>query len=119
MISILGSELRDALIVLGVIYLVAAAVIGATLSILLLFVLRFVRQFTRLRGEHLVHCPNLKQFAVIRVDALHGSISGLMNDPDLRLLECSRWPAHSHCDRACLCATNGFFEHRVARVSRN
>jgi hypothetical protein len=59
--------------------------------------MRFFTNFLKFRGQRVITCPETKQGAAVRVDALHAAVGG-----DLRLSACTRWPERKGCDQACL-----------------
>lgn len=70
-----------------------------------LFVLRAVpslRAYIRLRGKRLVTCPETHQCAAVDVAAGEAAIGTFLNEPTLRLVECSRWPEQRGCGQDCL-----------------
>lgn len=59
--------------------------------------------YTRYSGSRLVACPEDQQPAAVNIDARHAAMTGMTDGyPDVRLSNCTRWPEHSQCDRACL-----------------
>ena len=70
-----------------------------------LFVLRAVpsvRAYARLKGKRLVTCPETHQCAAVDVAAGEAAIGAFLNEPTLRLVECSRWPERQSCGQDCL-----------------
>jgi hypothetical protein len=57
---------------------------------------------SRYSGVRLLACPENQQSASVSIDARHAVATGIDGLPELRLSDCSRWPEHSNCDRACL-----------------
>jgi hypothetical protein len=102
MLVLLSSALRKALIIIGSAYLIAVVAIVLTLCISLLFLCKVVREFFKFRSPRGLWCPETNEFAIVRLDALHASVTSVLDTPDLRLVACSRWPEHQNCDRACL-----------------
>jgi hypothetical protein len=70
-----------------------------------LFVLRAVpglRAYTRLKGKRLVTCPETNRPAAVDVAAGEAAVGAFLNEPTLRLVECSRWPERQSCGQDCL-----------------
>lgn len=76
--------------------------IGGAFVLLLPFLLRRYEIFRRFSGSRLVACPENQQAAVVQIDARHAAESGIDGTPDVRLCDCTRWPEHAQCDRACM-----------------
>lgn len=58
--------------------------------------------YRRFSGSRLVSCPENQRPGVVSIDARRAVSTGIDGCPDLRLLECSRWPERANCDQACL-----------------
>jgi hypothetical protein len=58
--------------------------------------------YMRYSASRLIACPENQQPAAVNIDALHAAFTGIDGSPDLRLCDCTRWPEHSNCSRACL-----------------
>ena len=70
-----------------------------------LFVLRAVpslRAYTRFKGKRLITCPETHRAAAVDVAAGEAAIGAFLNEPTLRLIECSRWPERQGCGQDCL-----------------
>jgi hypothetical protein len=70
-----------------------------------LFVFRAVpgvQAYFRLRGQRLVTCPETKAPAAVAVSAKEAALGAFVNEPTLRLQECSRWPERENCGQECL-----------------
>lgn len=70
-----------------------------------LFVLRAapaLRAYFRFRGDRLVSCPETHKAAAVHVAAAEAGIGAFLNEPTLRLNECSRWPERESCGQECL-----------------
>jgi hypothetical protein len=61
-----------------------------------------VRAFWRLRGTHLVTCPETGRPAAVELDLPYAVTSSAFGPTRLRLSECSRWPERRRCGQACL-----------------
>ena len=57
--------------------------------------------YIRMRGTHIVTCPETKQAAAVTVDGAHSALSGVFNPDDVELSACSRWSGPPRCDQAC------------------
>jgi hypothetical protein len=75
--------------------------IGAT-AILYVLLPVVADVFARYRKPRIVRCPETGTTAEIRIDARHAAATAVPGPPELRVAECSRWPAHDSCDQACL-----------------
>ena len=73
--------------------LVAAA--AAALALL-------ARTVWRLRGTHLVTCPETDAPAAVKLDLRQALLGAPFGHPALRLRACSRWPEHGPCGQPCL-----------------
>lgn len=73
------------------------AVIGILVASALLILALFMRSWFRLRGDRVITCPENRQCAGVRVDAVHGTFTG-----SLRLQDCTRWPEKAGCGQECL-----------------
>jgi hypothetical protein len=62
----------------------------------------FVRSRAKYGGERVITCPETRNPAVVEVDSLHASLTGLVGPPDIRLENCSRWPMKQDCGQECL-----------------
>jgi len=56
----------------------------------------------RYAGSRAVICPETRRQVAVRFDANHAAATGLTGRPDLRIADCTRWPARSHCGQECL-----------------
>jgi len=66
-------------------------------------VFMFLRARRRFSGYRLVRCPETKHLARIALDATHAAATELVDEPDLRVEECSRWAGPvGHCHEECL-----------------
>lgn len=61
-----------------------------------------VRSFSKYRGPRTVTCPETGKPAVVKVDALHASLTSTVRQTDIRLADCSRWPGKKECGQECL-----------------
>lgn len=70
-----------------------------------LFVLRAVpgvRAYFAFRGKRLVTCPETHKTEAVDVSAKEAALGAFLNEPTLRLNECSRWPERQDCGQECL-----------------
>lgn len=70
-----------------------------------LFILRAVpgiRAYFNFRGKRLITCPETHKPAAVDIAAGEAAVGTFVNEPTLRLKECSRWPEHKDCGQDCL-----------------
>jgi hypothetical protein len=60
-----------------------------------------VRTWLRLRGRHVVICPETHTLAAVTVDLGHAAATAVWETADVRLATCSRWPERKRCDEGC------------------
>lgn len=70
--------------------------------VLLLPALWRLEIYHRFRGNRAVTCPTTKQHVAVSFDARHAAITGSVAEPDLRLANCTLWPARARCDQDCI-----------------
>ena len=99
--SALDPEVRNALIVVGTIYFLLAIVTVVGVCLALLLLARRVRFYLRMSGKHAVRCPETGTPAIVCVNALRTAIA-VRARPNLRVTQCSRWPAHAACGQYCV-----------------
>ena len=58
--------------------------------------------YNHYRGSRAVTCPETHRQVAVSFDALHAALTGLRGKCDLRLAECTRWPARIRCAQACI-----------------
>ena len=84
---------------------------GVTLAIVMLAmvavylgyrVIHGIRVYFRFRGTRLVTCPESHEAAVVEVAARSMGMQAILDEPCLRLSECSRWPMRGGCGQDCL-----------------
>jgi len=61
-----------------------------------------VRAFFNFRGERLVTCPDNQQTVAVNVAAKEAAVGAFLNEPTLRLNQCTRWPEKQDCGQECL-----------------
>jgi hypothetical protein len=69
----------------------------------------------RSRGTRLVECPENHNTAAVALSAGHALRAGLTGRSELRLSECSRWPAKRECGQECLAQIAGSPEGCLVR----
>ncbi len=78
-------------------------VIAIFALIALFFVVRAgVSTYLEFRGARVITCPETKAPAGVEVDARHAAMTALLDDPELRLKDCSRWPEREDCGQECV-----------------
>ena len=102
MLTELSSSLHRAVVIVGIAYLVFTVAVAILICISLFFLARIGIEFLRYRGRRGIVCPETGSTVTIRIDALHAAVSSLLNDPDLKVSDCSRWPARQGCRQECL-----------------
>ena len=60
-----------------------------------------LRTWRRLRGRHVVVCPETHTLAAVTVDLGHAAATAVWEQADVRLETCSRWPDRQGCDEGC------------------
>jgi hypothetical protein len=58
--------------------------------------------YFRFRGTRLLTCPETHMTAVVGVAARSMGMQAILDEPCLRLSECSRWPMRGGCGQECL-----------------
>lgn len=102
MFSELTDSVRQALLLIGTIYLLFTIAIAGILYIATFFIARMMVNFAHLRGEHSVICPETGACAIVRLKALRAAVHSAVNDPELQVSDCSRWPEREGCAQECL-----------------
>jgi len=54
------------------------------------------------RGSRAVTCPETHRQVAVSFDAFHAAVTGLRGKCDLRLAECTLWPARIRCAQQCI-----------------
>ena len=80
----------------------ALVLIGTVYSF---FLARIFDKYVQFRGKRQVLCPETGGFATIRIDALHAAVSSPVDDPELHVTDCSRWPERQECGQECVLRT--------------
>ena len=84
---------------------VITIVVAVLVLAVALFVFRAVpgvQAYFRLRGKRLVTCPETQTPHAVDVAATEAALGAFVNEPTLRLKECSRWPERQNCGQDCL-----------------
>ena len=61
-----------------------------------------IRVYFKFRGTRLVTCPETHEAAVVELAARSMGVQAVLDEPCLRLSECSRWPMREGCGQDCL-----------------
>jgi len=73
--------------------------------------------FERYAGGRPVTCPENHEPAVVEIDVKHAAATVMDGSPELLLCDCSRWPIHAECNRACLSEAVAAEPYKEVRVS--
>jgi hypothetical protein len=65
-------------------------------------VIHGIRIYLKFRGTRLVTCPETHEAAVVELAARSMGMQAILDEPCLRLSECSRWPMRRDCGQNCL-----------------
>jgi hypothetical protein len=66
------------------------------------FIVRMSLAFYRLHGRHKVVCPDNGKSAVIKIRTLRGALTSVLDDPEVFVRTCSRWPEKRRCPQECV-----------------
>src|SRR5687768_1366621 len=69
--------------------------------IALLYVVVAATAYIRMRGEHVVVCPETARPAAVTISAAGAALSAVREQPGLHVAQCSRWPERTTCNEAC------------------
>ncbi len=58
--------------------------------------------YLKFRGTRVITCPETKEPAAVKLDALRATAMEALGAPELRLRECTRWPERRNCGQECL-----------------
>jgi hypothetical protein len=61
-----------------------------------------LRAYLKFRGTRVITCPETGCPAAVEVDERHAASSTFLNETELRLASCSRWPEREGCGQECL-----------------
>jgi hypothetical protein len=81
---------------------IVVAVLGLAIALFVFRAVPGVRAFFKFRGQRLVTCPETQQPEAVNVSAGEAAVGAFLNEPTLRLNECSRWPERQNCGQDCL-----------------
>jgi hypothetical protein len=81
---------------------IIVAVFVLALGLVVLRAVPGIRSYFRFRGERLVSCPETHKAAAVNVAAGEAGVGAFLNEPTIRLKECSRWPERENCGQECL-----------------
>jgi hypothetical protein len=65
-------------------------------------VIHGIRIYFKFRGTRLVTCPETHEPAVVELAARSMGMQAFLDEPCLRLRECTRWPMRGDCGQDCL-----------------
>ena len=102
MFSELASSVQRALVMIGTLYVILGIAVVAILAIATFFLARMGFEFFRFCGRRTVICPETGKPVTIHISALRAAISSFMDDPELHVNACSRWPERRNCGQECL-----------------
>ncbi len=80
-------------------------IVGVLVMATGLFVFRAVpsvRAYFTFSGKRLVTCPETQIPEAVNVDARDAALGVFLNEPTVRLRQCSRWPERQECGQECL-----------------
>jgi len=81
---------------------ISVAVLGAIAVVIVVVVWKMATAWVKYRGDLLITCPENRRPAGVKVQAGHAAATSLVNRPDMRLANCSRWPERAGCGQECL-----------------
>jgi hypothetical protein len=58
--------------------------------------------FTRYRRARALPCPETGNTALVQIEAGRAALTSAVGAPDLRVEDCSLWPARKDCAQACV-----------------
>src|SRR5262245_12719432 len=114
MLAALSDAFRNALIVVGAAYLIAAIAVAVVVCITIFFLCRALLQYLAFRRAHAVYCPETELRAIVQLDGFRASITSFFGDPVLDVSACSLWPERLNCGRGCL---HGFAAVEQVQIS--
>ena len=113
MLAALSAVFRNALILVGAAYLIAAIAVGVVVCITIFFLCRALLQYLTFWRARAVCCPETKLRAIVQVDGFRASLTSFFGDPVLHVSACSLWPERLNCGRGCL---HGFAAGEQVRI---
>jgi hypothetical protein len=87
---------------IGAIAIIAIVLFAMLVAYLGHRLIRAIRVYFRFRGTRLLTCPETHEAAVVEVAAKSMAMQAILDDPCLRLSDCSRWPMRKDCGQDCL-----------------
>jgi hypothetical protein len=102
MVSELLSSLARSIAEIETVVVVAFVLAAIALCIATYFIVRMSLGFYRLYGRHEVVCPDNGKPAVIQIRAMRGALTSVLEDPDVFVRTCTRWPEKNGCAQGCL-----------------
>jgi hypothetical protein len=93
-------EVMIAMFDLGVAF--AVVVLAALVAYLGYRVIHGIGVYFRFRGTRLLTCPETHEDAVVELAARSMGMQAILDEPFLRISECSRWPMREGCGQDCL-----------------
>lgn len=70
-------------------------------AVLLASVIAVAIAYVRMRGEHVVVCPETGRPAAVTLTAVGAALSTICEEPELYVAQCSRWPERRACSQMC------------------
>jgi len=102
MFSELASSVQRAFVMIGTLYVIIGITVVTILVMATFFLARIGFEFFRFRGRRTVICPETGKPVIIHISAVHAALSSFMDDPELHVKACSRWPERRNCGQECL-----------------
>jgi len=88
--------MSDSVVILAIVMLIMAGAYSGYR------VIHGIRVYFKFRGTRLVTCPETHKPAVVEVAARSMAMQAILDEPCLRVSECSRWPMRKGCGQDCL-----------------
>ena len=99
MLSALDDLFRKYVMTLLTVYIVVGAVVIAAA---VFAVVAFVKRYLQYRGKRVITCPETHCHEAVELDASLAAMSSLLDRPDLKLANCTRWPERQDCAQDCI-----------------
>ncbi len=77
-------------------------VLAVLVAFLAYRVIQGTRAYFRFRGSRILTCPETQNAAVVKVAAESAAFQAIVDEPCLRLSNCSRWPIRKEYGQDCL-----------------
>lgn len=87
---------------MGFTALVAVVVLVLAVGLFVYRAIPGVRAYFNYRGKRLITCPESHTPEAVEVAAREAAVGAFLDEPTLRLTECSRWPERQNCGQDCL-----------------